>query len=176
MTDPFSEQKRLGLGMQLIAWVLILGMLTWYFTGLVERQHNPNQQVSTTLTEGGAREVTLARNRQGHYVTSGTINGEPVVFLVDTGATGVAIPAHLAERLDIPRGRPFVTRTANGNATSYATRLDSVGIGDIELRNVEAGVASGLQTREVLLGMSFLRHIEFTQRGDTLTLRQYPGA
>lgn len=176
MNDPATEQKRLGLGMQVIAWLLILGMLSWYFTGLVERQHNPNQQVATTIGDGGVREVALERNRQGHYLSSGTINGEPVVFLIDTGATGVAIPAHLADKLDIPRGRAFVTRTANGNATSYATRLDSVSVGGIELRNVEAGVASGLRTREVLLGMSFLRHIEFTQRGETLTLRQYPGA
>jgi aspartyl protease family protein len=175
MNDPWNEQRRLGLGMQVIAWLLILGLLTWYFTGLIERQHNPNQQVATTVTDGGVREVQLTRNRQGHYVTSGSINGQPVTFLLDTGATGVAIPAHLADALGVPRGRPFVTRTANGNATSYATRLDSVSVGDIQLRDVEAGVASGLRTREVLLGMSFLRHIEFTQRGDTLTLRQYPG-
>jgi aspartyl protease family protein len=176
MTDPVDEQRRLGLAMQAIAWMLVLALLTWYFTGLIERQHNPNQQVATTLGDDGVREVALARNRQGHYVTSGAINGHPVVFLVDTGATGVAIPAHLAEELALPRGRAFVTRTANGDSTSYATRLASVSVGGIELHDVEAGVATGLRTREVLLGMSFLRHIEFTQRGDTLTLRQYPDA
>ncbi|MFN2327738.1 MAG: TIGR02281 family clan AA aspartic protease, partial [Chromatocurvus sp.] len=73
-----------------------------------------------------------------------------------------------------PRGRPFTTRTANGNTTSYATRLASVSIGNIELNNVEAGITPGLQMGEILLGMSFLRHVEFTQRGSTLTLRQYP--
>ena len=174
MTDPINEQRRLGLGMQVVAWLLILALLTWYFTGLIERRHNPNQQVATTVTGDGVREVVLARNRQGHYVTTGAINGKAVVFLLDTGATGVAIPAHLAEQFELPRGRAFITRTANGDSTSYATRLDSVSIGDIELRNVEAGVATGLRTREVLLGMSFLRHVDFTQRGDTLTLRQYP--
>ena len=174
MTEPINEQRRLGLGMQAVAWLLILALLTWYFSGLIERRHNPNQQVATTVTGDGVREVVLARNRQGHYVTSGAINGQAVVFLVDTGATGVAIPAHLAEQFDLPRGRAYITRTANGDSTSYATRLDSVSIGDIELRNVEAGVATGLRTREVLLGMSFLRHVDFTQRGDTLTLRQYP--
>ncbi|PLW84040.1 TIGR02281 family clan AA aspartic protease [Kineobactrum sediminis] len=174
MTDPLKQQRRMGLGMQVITWVLILGMLSWYFTGLIDRQHNPNQQVTTMLVEDGVREVVLTRNRQGHYVTSGAINGHPVVFLLDTGATGVAIPMHVAEQLALPRGRAFVTRTANGDSTSYASRLDSVSVGDIKLHDVEAGVATGLRTREVLLGMSFLRHIEFTQRGDTLTLRQYP--
>jgi len=171
MTDPLEAQRRMGLGMQVLTWVLILGMFSWYFTGHIERRHNPNQQVVSSVGEDGVREVVLARNRQGHYVASGTINGHPVVFLVDTGATGVAIPAHLARELQLPLGRAFVIRTANGDSTSYATRLDSVAIGDIELHDVEAGVATGLRTREVLLGMSFLRHVEFSQRGDTLTLR-----
>ena len=122
------------------------------------------------------REVALKRNRLGHYVTAGTINGEPVVFLLDTGATGVAVPAELANRLRLRRGRAMVTNTANGPSRSYQTRLNEVGIGDIRLNNVQATIAPGLQMREVLLGMSFLKYIEFTQRGDTLTLRQYPRA
>ena len=53
-------------------------------------------------------------------------------------------------------------------------KMDGSSAGDIELNDVEAGITPGLQMREILLGMSFLRHIEFTQRGNTLTLRQYP--
>ncbi|MEQ8514477.1 MAG: TIGR02281 family clan AA aspartic protease [Chromatocurvus sp.] len=174
MDDPVREQRRLGLGMQIMAWLMVLALLTYYFSGVIERQHNPNTSVSTDIGEGGVREVVLERNRQGHYVTSGEINGKPVVFLLDTGATGIAISSRVAKELGIPRGRPFTTRTANGNSTSYATRLDSVSVGGIELNNVEAGITPGLQMREILLGMSFLRHIEFTQRGNTLTLRQYP--
>lgn len=174
MDDPVREQQRLGLGMQVMAWLVVLALLTYYFSGVIERHHNPNTSVATEIGGNGVREVALERNRQGHYVASGEINGRPVVFLLDTGATGIAIPAQVAEELGIPRGRPFTTRTANGNATSYATRLASVSIGDIELNNVEAGITPGLQMREILLGMSFLRHIEFTQRGSTLTLRQYP--
>lgn len=174
MDDPIEEQKRLGLGMQVMAWLVVLALLTYYFSGVIDRHHNPNTSVATGITGDGVREVALERNRQGHYVTSGEINGRPVVFLLDTGATGIAIPADIAAELGIPRGRPFTTRTANGNTTSYATRLASVSIGTIELNNVEAGITPGLQMREILLGMSFLRHIEFTQRGSTLTLRQYP--
>lgn len=174
MDDPIREQKRLGLGMQVMAWLVVLALLTYYFTGVIEQRHNPNTSVATGITQDGVREVELERNRQGHYVASGEINGKPVVFLLDTGATGIAIPADIAAELGIPRGRPFTTRTANGNTTSYATRLASVSIGNIELTNVEAGITPGLQMREILLGMSFLRHIEFTQRGSTLTLRQYP--
>ena len=58
--------------------------------------------------------------------------------------------------------------------TSYAATLDTVSVGGIELYDVQAGITPGLQTQEILLGMSFLKHIEFTQRGDTLILRQFP--
>ena len=174
MNDPLRERRRMGLGMQVMAWISVLALLTMYFSDVLDRQRNPNRSVTTAVDAEGVREVQLKRNRMGHYVTAGTINGEPVVFLLDTGATGVAIPAAVAERLDLPRGRSFMTNTANGTSRSYQTRLTEVGIGDIRLRNVEAAIAPGLQMQEVLLGMSFLKYVEFTQRGNTLTLRQYP--
>lgn len=164
----------MGTGMQILAWISVMGLLTLYFGDVLDRQRNPNRSVSSAVTAEGVREVRLQRNRMGHYVTSGTINGESVVFLLDTGATGVAIPAAIAEQLSLPRGRPVLSSTANGTARSYLTRLNEVSVGDIQLNNVEAAITPGLQMREVLLGMSFLKYIEFTQRGNTLTLRQYP--
>lgn len=163
----------MGLAMQVLAWVSLLGLLTLYFSSVLERQRNPNSDVTTTM-HGDVREVQLTRNRMGHYVASGTINGLPVVFLLDTGATGVAIPDDLARRLALRRGRALLTSTANGTARSYQTRLDEVAIGDIRLHDIDAAITPGLQMNEVLLGMSFLKHIEFSQRGNTLTLRQYP--
>jgi aspartyl protease family protein len=94
--------------------------------------------------------------------------------MLDTGATGVALPSKIADRLGIRRGRAFPTQTANGVSTSYAATLDSVSVGGITLTDVRAGITPGLNTDQVLLGMSFLKHIEFTQRGNTLILRQYP--
>jgi aspartyl protease family protein len=167
------EQKRMGLAMQALAWVVLLGLGVLYFSDVLDRQLNPNRQLETLYTDEGVREVTLQRNRFGHYVTSGEINGQPVTFLLDTGATGVAIPETLANRLGLQRGRAYRTQTANGTAISYATTLDEVAVADIRLPAVRAGIVPGLQTEEVLLGMSFLKHIEFTQRGDSLTLRQY---
>ncbi len=175
MGDDVTEQKRLGTTMQVLAWVVLMTLLAAWFNDLLGRRHNPNQVLETRYAEGGIREVVLQRNRSGHYVTSGRINGEPVVFMLDTGATGVAIPEAIARRLKLERGRAFRTQTANGIAVSYATRLDEVSIGDIALGNVSAGIVPGLQTSEILLGMSFLKHIEFTQRGAQLILRQYPG-
>jgi aspartyl protease family protein len=158
--------------MQALAWVVFILLGVFYFSGLLERQVNPNQRLETRH-EANLREVVLQRNRYGHYVTSGEINGQPVTFMLDTGATGVAIPEGVARRLGLERGRPFPTQTANGISTSYATTLDRVSVGGIEQSGVWAGITPGLKGDQVLLGMTFLKHIEFTQRGDTLILRQY---
>ena len=162
----------MGLGMMILAWVVFLGLGILFFGDVLEKQFNPNQRLDTQYSKAGMREVVLQRNKFGHYVTSGTINGQPVTFMLDTGATGVAIPEAIARKLDIPRGRPYRTQTANGISTSYAASLDSVAVGEIELRDVQAGIAPGLAMNQILLGMTFLKHIEFTQRGDTLILRQ----
>ena len=145
----------------------------FYFNDMLSNQHNPNQSLETQYNEDRVREVALQRNKYGHYVTSGKVNGQPVVFMLDTGATGVAIPDNIAKKLNIKRGRAFPVQTANGRAMSYSAVLDSVSVGDIELNEVSAGISPGFTGDEILLGMSFLRHIEFTQRGDTLVLKQY---
>jgi aspartyl protease family protein len=157
--DSIKEQKRMGLGMMILAWMVFLGLGILFFGDVLEKQFNPNQRLDTQYSKAGMREVVLQR--------------QPVTFMLDTGATGVAIPEAIARKLDIPRGRPYRTQTANGISTSYAASLDSVAVGEIELRDVQAGIAPGLAMNQILLGMTFLKHIEFTQRGDTLILRQY---
>ena len=159
--------------MQVLAWLSFMALGVLFFGDQLESQYNPNRQVET-LQSSGVTEVHLQRNRLGHYVTAGTINNRDVTFLLDTGATGVAIPASIAKQIGLKRGRPIATRTANGTATSFLTQLDEVSVGGITVRDVGATIAPGLRGNEILLGMSFLKNIEFTQRGDTLILRQYP--
>ena len=93
----------MGLGMMIMAWLVLLGFGVVFFGDVLEKQFNPNQSLDTRVSAEGMREVVLQRNRFGHYVTSGTINGQPVTFMLDTGATGVAIPEPVAQRLKIPR-------------------------------------------------------------------------
>ena len=159
--------------MSVLAWLTFLVLVGFYFHEVLQEQRNPNRDPESRVGEGGATEVVLLRNKYGHYVTQGEINGRSVVFMLDTGATGVAVPLHVAQRLGLQRGRPVTTQTANGQATAFLTTLDSVSVGEIEIRDVSASISPGLQMDEILLGMSFLRHIEFTQRGRTLVLRQY---
>jgi aspartyl protease family protein len=168
-----GDSGNIGTVMTALAWAAFMVLLGFFFNDLLEKQRNPNQSLSTQYPQDRIREVTLQRNKFGHYVTSGKLNGHSVVFMLDTGATGVAIPDHIARRLEIKRGRPVQVQTANGTGTAYATRLERVSVGEIELQRVEAGIVPGLTGDEVLLGMSFLRHIEFTQRGNTLVLKQH---
>jgi len=171
--DPVGERARLGRWMIFAMWVGALALLTLGFGRWLDLDHNPNGDLDS---RNGAPpgEVVLVRNRAGHYVASGAINGQPVVFMVDTGSTDVSVPEVLAGRLGLRRGAPLSMETAGGVVTGYATRLASVRLGDIELKDVRASINPHAVNDEVLLGMTFLRRLELVQRGNKLTLRQYP--
>ncbi|WP_442964755.1 retropepsin-like aspartic protease family protein [Pseudomonas sp. GOM7] len=157
--------------MWVLAWGAGLLLATHFFGDWEERQRNPNQ-VPHSVHGQGYVEVSLAGNRQGHYLLDGQINDQPVTFLLDTGATAVAIPETLARRLGLKRGAPITLSTANGRTTGHRTRLDNLRLGDILLHDVAALIAPGMDGDEVLLGMSALKQLEFTQKGGTLVLRQ----
>lgn len=159
--------------MTIAAWLILLVLLTLFFSHKLDQQRNPNQAVFSRVNDAGIQEVVLKRNRFGHYVSNGEVNGQPVEFMLDTGASDVAIPAKLADSLGLRRGRPVQYQTANGIVTAYRTTLDSVSIGPMIVHNVAASINPGMQDMEILLGMSVLKHVEFTQRGDTLILRPH---
>ncbi len=155
-----------------IAWLLFLALLTFGFNNYLEQQNNPNQVVTTNFDEY-VSEVRLKQNRQGHYVANGQINHSPVTFMLDTGATLISIPEAIADRLKLKKGFPVQSRTANGNITVYSTRLDSVSIGAIELHNIRATINPYMQGKEILLGMSFMKHLEMVQKEKQLILKYY---
>ncbi len=170
MEEP-DFQKRTGGTMIILSWIVALGLLSWFFADYLSKQANPNQNLSMQLNQG-VKEVILKRNRAGHYVASGMINQQPVTFILDTGATHISIPAHIARRIDLNQGIAMPVQTANGIAHVYATDLDSVDLGGIELKNIRANINPFMQTDEVLLGMSFLKYLDFSQQGDQLVIRQ----
>lgn len=134
---------------------------------------NPNQSVQSAVSSDGLRIVTLQRNKYGHYVATGKINNQDVTFMLDTGATDVSIPEDLAAQLGLERGPPATYRTANGLITSYRTRIPKIQLGNIVLKDVRASINPATSREDtILLGMSFLKKIEFTQKGDQLILRQ----
>ncbi|MBI88167.1 MAG: hypothetical protein CMB67_03970 [Euryarchaeota archaeon] len=117
-----------------------------------------------------SRKVVIRPDRQGMYFVEGYINGHRVTFLVDTGANRCSMSDQLANRIGLKRGRSRMSNTAAGTAESYDTRLESVRIGEIEVTGVLGGIIPEMEISEVLLGMSFLKHIEFTQDDDKLIL------
>lgn len=170
MTQDAQPGERAGRGMLIAAWVIGLALLTWVFGLWEERKDNPNMNPESRSSQG-VSEVVLRRNRSGHYVASGHINNEEAVFLLDTGATDVVVSQDLAERAGLEAGAMQQAQTANGRIQVRATRLDRLQLGSIELRDVSASINPSMGGDKVLLGMSALGQVEFSQQGDQLTLR-----
>ncbi len=117
------------------------------------------------------RKIVLSSGHGGHFTTVGNINGHSTQFLVDTGATAISISQSEAERMGLRyrEGRRTMTQTANGIIPAYALMLDTVRIGDVEVRGIEAIVVPS-QMSHVLLGNSFLTRFQMKRDNDVLTL------
>ena len=129
------------------------------------------QTYSTSAPGADRQSVTMSAGAGGHFMIDGQINGGAIRFLVDTGASAVAIPAREARRLriDYRKGARGTTQTAGGPTPVYVVRLDSIRIGGIELRNIDAVVIEkGLEIS--LLGNTFLNRMEMRREGQTMTL------
>ena len=124
---------------------------------------------------GKGNKIVLTAGSGGHFMTAGQINGKAVQFMVDTGATSVAMSSQDADRAGINyrSGRPVNLSTANGMTQGFQVKLDSVRIGDVEVLSVDA-VVSPQPMPYMLLGNSFLTRFQMLRDNDQLTLtRKY---
>ena len=124
---------------------------------------------------GSGSQIVLTAGSGGHFVTQGSINGKVVSFLVDTGATHVALSQTVAEQigLNYKAGQRSLGQTANGQIVAYRVTLDTVRIGDVQVYNVEAAVLpAGME--QVLLGNSFLTRFQMKRENDRMTLDKRP--
>lgn len=121
----------------------------------------------------GSGKIIMTADGQGHFYTTGTINGTSVRFLVDTGATMISLGMNDARRIgmDFNRGEKALTNTANGQAVVSKVQLDTVRIGDVTLHNVGALIHQ-TDMPTALLGMSFLNRMEMQRDGSTMTLKK----
>jgi aspartyl protease family protein len=122
-------------------------------------------------SEGSGTRIVMTAGSGGHFLSGGTINGKQVQFMVDTGATVIALGAADAERigLDYKKGQRARVRTANGEVVVFQVMLDTVRIGDVQVHNVEAVVVPQAMSY-VLLGNSFLTRFQMKRENDLLTL------
>ena len=122
---------------------------------------------------GGGSRIVLPVSSGGHFMTQGAINGRAVSFMLDTGATSVALSAADAQRigLDFSKGQPVQVGTANGVTLGYRVRLNSVRIGDVEVYDVDA-VVSQQSMPFVLLGNSFINRFSMRRDADQMVLEK----
>lgn len=160
------EIKKLGHVMGIFAWVLTV-FIFWLFFNTFNHLKKPQLSITTI---NHVKHTIIQSNQQNQYIAQGSINKQPVVFLLDTGSTDIVIPGALADTLKLKRQYSSTANTAGGSITVYQTRIKSLTIGHIRLHNVRASINPKMKGKEVLLGMSALKHINFTQKKGRLTL------
>ncbi len=148
-------------------WAMALALLGWGFSQWERAQRYP---AITATTHDGIQSVTIPRGRGGHFAAMVSINGTPIAALIDTGATRVAVPGHLAQQLGLVQGKPFRSQTAAGITVAYDTRIAELRLGDIVLYDVEASILPEYDAQEILLGMSVLSQFTLRIAGEQMTL------
>jgi len=164
----YEENPESRIGRRMI-WLAALGLLGGLYALFSMLDQNGSTVIS--VDAGGAAMIVLEQDRNGHYQVEGQINNQSVNFLVDTGATDVAVPESMARALGLEFGPKVQVMTAAGPSQAWMTRLNEVSIGGIRRRNVRATITSG-EFKEVLLGMSFLRHYSLRQQDGKLVISE----
>lgn len=140
----------------------------------VRQEYRLGSHIGTNYTPPVEQPVVSLWPTNGMYKTAGSINGYSVDFLVDTGASAIALNAATARRLgiDFLKGRVIGVRTASGTERAYQVTLDAVQVGDIKLYNVGGIVIDGLEPQRALLGMTFLGQLEIQHNGERMDLKK----
>ena len=133
-----------------------------------------SQRISTEFKKPKFTEVKIPRGRNGHYFTAGAINGRPAKFMVDTGATVIAMNINEARRLgiDLRQAKPGRSSTAGGMVDTFRVVLDKVSVGSVTLHSIPASVIDGDFPEQILLGNSFLSKVEMTEQAGVLVFRK----
>ena len=133
-----------------------------------------SDRVSSGFRAAERASVTIASDQLGQYRVRGAINNHYVNFLIDTGASVVALSSRDAQRLgiDYSRGERGQVQTAQGTTDSYFLMLDEVKVAGLTAYNVQAAIIEGSYPLEILLGMSFLRQVSMQEQGGAMVLTQ----
>ncbi|MGQ0661853.1 retropepsin-like aspartic protease family protein [Sphingosinicella sp.] len=144
-------------------------------TASTEDSDKPDQRsrvaAATTPSVSGVANQRITRSFDGHFYVTAQVNGAPIRFMIDTGASMVALSAEDADRANVSLdGQVGVARTAGGDVEMTQTRIDSITVGGLTARAVRGAVVDQLD--QSLLGQSFLSQLQSVEiSGDTMTLR-----
>ena len=134
-----------------------------------------SREVMSGFAKPEFKQVSIRKNNRSEYLVSGSINGRSNLFLVDTGASIVALNSQLAERLGIDylkHGTKSQVVTAGGVRDSYNVVLDEVEVGGLVARKIAATIVIGPDPRRILLGMSYWQHVNMKESDGIMYLEQ----
>jgi aspartyl protease family protein len=137
------------------------------------RRFELGREYSEGFSAPSKQQISIARGLGGHYWVAGSVDGHPMQFLVDTGATSLAINEQHAKRLGLDyrvKGRPMLASTASGTAKGWKLSVDRVKVGSLEVLGVDTVVLEGDAPTEALLGMSFLSRVRWREEQGVLVL------
>ena len=164
-----SDLRRSGWWLTVAGWSLGFVLLVMFFGGYLDRRRNPNSlTVVQAQSDNGVLE--LRANQNGQYLATGTINGIVVEFLLDTGATDVALSEEMAALANIAKERATMVQTAGGLSQAWQARAERIVIGPLAFNDVRVLIVEGL-SGAVLLGMNALQGVTFSQSEGLLLLR-----
>ncbi len=145
-----------------VAFALFVLVSHWWFG-------DGKGSAETVVSMDGSKKLIIEAGRGGHYRVSGEINGVSAHFLIDTGATSLAIPESLAKEANLDKKYRVSVSTANGMTEGYFTRVNELVVGPFKLKNVAAIIMPD-RARTVLLGMNVLKKLNFNQSNGKLIL------
>lgn len=122
--------------------------------------------------DASADTLRLTQQANGHYLSAGSVNGFPMTFMVDTGASLVAISSDVAARAHVGQCTPRTFSTANGQVQGCVAMVPELTFGSLRLNNIEVAVMPNMSA-EGLLGMNFLRRFRVQQANDTLIISRH---
>jgi aspartyl protease family protein len=165
------QTTRLGAMMYAMAIFLFIALMTFAFSNKSKSAYD-SKEILISDTIDGIRQVRLVKHRSGHYIGTSFINGYPGKFIIDTGASDVAISEEMAKKAGVIKKEIVKIHTANGETKGWSAILNSIEIGGITEQHVRATIVPSLSNMEVLVGMSFLERLDFAQEKSTLTLKK----
>ena len=156
--------RKTGLIPMMIFWCAVMGLLYMLMTHYLKPK---------PLVVSASGDLIIPRARDGHFYARGEVNGKPVSFLVDTGASLVTVSEQFARNAGISGGTPTVFKTANGDMPGRIVSNIPVTLGPVGVSGVRVGVGFvGHETGDALLGQSFLAKFEVLLEKDRMTLRK----
>lgn len=160
-----SNANRLGGVFLTIGWVIGIALVSL----LIHLAFYAPKPPSITEIHDGLK-ITIERSHDAHFRIPGRINGIEVVFLVDTGATTIAVSEGVARAAQLPVLNTVITQTAGGQSTGYFTSIENIEIGDAQFEDFSAIIIPDMVGVDVLLGMNFLKNFSIKQEQQHMTL------